>query len=162
MADRLPNVHPGEVLREDYLIPLGRSASWLAKGLGMSQSAVAEILSGKRSITPATALRLSRFLGTSAELWLDLQADYDLEEARNRLADVLDKIQPCDLLPAALAGGRSPLIPQNQLARSQSRSPGRPGGHAGGRASHSRECKRVGEASIRRGGGPTRRRRRGA
>src|ERR1051326_736767 len=101
MMERLPNVHPGDILREDYLVPLGKTAYWLAKGLGVSQTAVAEILSGKRSVTPATALRLSRFLGTSAELWLNLQADYDLEEERNRMSEALEKIQPCDLLPAA-------------------------------------------------------------
>src|SRR5437588_10724653 len=68
--ERLPNVHPGEILREDYLIPLGMSSYRLAKGLGMTQTAVGEILQGKRAITPATALRLARFFGSTAEFWL--------------------------------------------------------------------------------------------
>jgi addiction module HigA family antidote len=95
--ERLPNIHPGEVLREDYLIPLGRSAYWLAKGLRMSQTAVGEILAGKRAITPATALRLSRFFGSSAEFWLNLQASYDLEEERLRSGDLLRDVEPADL-----------------------------------------------------------------
>ncbi len=65
--ERLPNVHPGDVLREDYLKPLARTPYWLAKGLGMTPTAVSEILNGKRSVTPATALRLSKFLGTTAK-----------------------------------------------------------------------------------------------
>jgi addiction module HigA family antidote len=91
--DRLPNIHPGEVLREDYLQPLGKSKYWLAKGLGISPTAVGEILAGKRSITPATALRLSRFFGASAQFWLNLQARYDLEEAEQALKEDLDKIE---------------------------------------------------------------------
>ena len=94
--ERLPNVHPGEVLREDYLKPLGKSKYWLAKGLGLSPTAVGEILAGKRSITPATALRLSRFFGASAQFWLNLQARYDLEEQEQKLREDLDKIRRYD------------------------------------------------------------------
>src|SRR4051794_10643610 len=95
--ERLPNVHPGEVLREDYLVPLAKTAYWLAKGLRMSQTAVGEILAGKRGITPVTALRLSRFLGSSAEFWLNLQAAYDLEEERLRSGELLRDVEPADL-----------------------------------------------------------------
>lgn len=94
---RLPNIHPGEVLREDYLIPLKMSAYRLAKGLRMSEGAVSEILRGKRAITPATALRLARFFGSDPRFWLNLQAAYDLEEERRRLAPELAEIERCDL-----------------------------------------------------------------
>lgn len=97
MSERLPNIHPGEVLREEYLLPLGMSAYRLAKGLGMSEGAVSEILRGKRAITPATALRLARFFGSDARFWLNLQAAYDLEEEQRRLAPELTRIAPCKL-----------------------------------------------------------------
>ena len=93
--DRLPNIHPGDVLREDYLKPLGMSPYALAKGLGISPTAVGEILNGKRAVTPATALRLARFFTTSAQFWLNLQAAYDLEEEQTRLSDRLEAIKPC-------------------------------------------------------------------
>ena len=90
---RLPNVHPGEVLREDFLEPLGKSVYWLAKGIGMDQTAVSQILDGRRAITPNTALRLAKFIGTSPEVWLNLQAMYDLEEEKRKQAEVLEKIR---------------------------------------------------------------------
>lgn len=95
--ERLPNIHPGEVLGEDYLKPLGMTPYRLARGLRMPQTAVGEILTGKRSITPATALKLSRFFGSSAEFWLGLQAAYDLEEERRHLEEHLEQIEPYDL-----------------------------------------------------------------
>ena len=98
--DRIGNIHPGEVLREDFLTPLALSPYALAKGLGISPTAVGEILSGKRAVTPATALRLQRFFGAEAEFWLNLQAMYDLEEERIRLANKLAAIKPCELVPA--------------------------------------------------------------
>ena len=98
--ERVGNIHPGEVLHEDFLVPLGMSPYALAKGLGISPTAVGEILKGKRSITPATALRLQRFFGAEAEFWLNLQAMYDLEEERNRLAGKLEAIKPCELVSA--------------------------------------------------------------
>src|SRR6476620_2930067 len=85
ISETIGAIHPGEVIREEFLVPLGKTAYWLAKGLGISQTAVGEILQGKRAITPATALRLERFLGCSAEFWLGLQASFDLEEERGRL-----------------------------------------------------------------------------
>src|SRR5689334_22275636 len=99
--ERLPNIHPGELLREDYVIPLGMSSYRLAKELGMSQTAVGEILHGKRAITPATALRLARFFGSTAEFWLHLQAAYDLEEERKRMGDLLAGVQPAILKRSA-------------------------------------------------------------
>lgn len=78
----LPNPHPGDFIREDFLKPWRMTPYRLAKGLGMSQSAVADILKGKRAVTAATALRLSAFLGCSPKFWMGLQTAYDLEEAR--------------------------------------------------------------------------------
>src|SRR6266567_765271 len=96
-TEQIGSIHPGEVIREDFLVPLGKTAYWLAKGLGMTQTAVGEILQGKRGITPATALRLERFLGCSAEFWLGLQAEYDLDEERARLEPALQALRPADL-----------------------------------------------------------------
>ena len=92
--ERLDPVHPGEVLREDYLVPLSMTAYQLAKGLAMSPTAVGQILSGKRSVTPVTALRLSRFFGTSADFWMNLQTGYDLEVEERQREDDLAKIVP--------------------------------------------------------------------
>ena len=90
-------IHPGEILHEEFLGPLGMSAYRLAKGTGMTESAIGDILHGRRSITAATALRLSRFLGCSPEFWLNLQASYDLDAAREQLNDRLESIEPLDL-----------------------------------------------------------------
>ena len=86
MADFAP-VHPGEVLREEFLKPLGMSQYALAKALGVSQVRISEIVNGKRSISPETALRLSRYFGTTAEFWIGMQATYELELARDRFYD---------------------------------------------------------------------------
>lgn len=98
--DRLPNTHPGDVIREEFLVPLGKTPYWLAKGLGITQTAVGEILNRKRSVTPATALRLERFLGCSAAFWLGLQVAFDLEEERRRLAPVLEELAPAEITAA--------------------------------------------------------------
>lgn len=78
--NRLANVHPGEVLEFEFLAPLGISAYKLCKDLGIPQTRVSQILHGKRAITTDTALRLAHYFGTSAQFWLGLQMDYDLEE----------------------------------------------------------------------------------
>jgi len=83
----LANVHPGEVLLEEFMKPLGLSQTRIGRDLGVSPRRINEIVHGKRSITADTALRLSRYFGTSAEFWLGLQADYDLDTASDRLAD---------------------------------------------------------------------------
>lgn len=92
-AERLPNVHPGEVLLEEFLKPMDISAYRLAKDTGLSQTRVSEIVRMKRSITAETALRLSKYFGNSAEFWLGLQNDYDLEESRLALRKELDSIR---------------------------------------------------------------------
>jgi len=84
MAD-FPPTHPGEVLSEDFLKPLGMSQYALAKALGVPEIRISEVVHGKRAITPDTALRLARYFGTSAEFWLGMQTSYDLELARERL-----------------------------------------------------------------------------
>lgn len=97
----IPNPHAGETLREDYLEPLGLTPGALAKALGVSETALAELIRGRRSLTPALALRLSRYFGNSAEFWLGLQSDYDLMEARRKLSDrVAKRVQPRQLVPA--------------------------------------------------------------
>lgn len=89
--ERIPPVHPGEVLLEDFLKPLGISQYRLAKEMNVYPRKINEIVHGKRAITADTALRLSRYLGTSAELWMNLQALYDLEKTRDEIEDLLEK-----------------------------------------------------------------------
>lgn len=79
----LANIHPGEILREEFLSPLGISAYRLSKELFIPQSRISEILKGRRRVTADTALRLSAFFGNSAKFWLNLQQDYDLEALQN-------------------------------------------------------------------------------
>lgn len=90
--EKLPNIHPGEVLLEEFLIPLGISQYRLAKDLKIPQTRVSEIVKRKRRITADTALRLSRYFGTSAKFWLGLQDDFDIEESANLLAKDLTEI----------------------------------------------------------------------
>ena len=89
---RLPNIHPGEVLLEDFLKPMETSQNALARAIRVPPRRVNEIVLGKRTITADTALRLARFFGTSEKFWMGLQADYDLEEAA-RTAKDLGEIQ---------------------------------------------------------------------
>jgi len=79
---KLPNIHPGEILLEEFLRPLNITAYRLAKETKMPATRISEILKGNRSISADTALRLSKFFGNSAEFWLGLQAEYDLREER--------------------------------------------------------------------------------
>lgn len=90
MAKKLPPVHPGEVLLEDFLNPLGLSQYRLAKGLSVPPRRINEIVLAKRAVTADTALRLARFFGTSDRFWLNLQAAYDLDLERNRLGSRLE------------------------------------------------------------------------
>lgn len=93
--NRIPPVHPGEVLLEDFLEPLGISQYRLAKEMNVYPRKINEIVHGKRSITADTALRLGRFFGTTAELWMNLQALYDLEKARDMLEEqVVQEVTP--------------------------------------------------------------------
>ncbi len=78
--EQLPNIHPGEVLQEEFLVPLQITAYRLAKDISIPQTRISEILKGNRRITADTALRLSYYFGNSPKFWLGLQNDYDLEE----------------------------------------------------------------------------------
>ena len=78
--ERLNNIHPGEILLEEFLKPLSISAYRLSKDIGIPQTRISAILKGKRRITADTALRLSKYFGNSAKFWLGLQDDFDLEE----------------------------------------------------------------------------------
>jgi len=83
----LPPVHPGEILLEDFLNPMGITRYRLAKSIGVPQRRIDEICAGKRSITADTALRLARFFGTDPQSWMNLQAEYDLEIAAATLSE---------------------------------------------------------------------------
>lgn len=88
----LLNIHPGEVLLEEFMKPMNISAYKLAKDTQLSQTRISEIIKGKRRITADTALRFSRYFGTTPQFWLGLQDDFDLEEEQERLKDTLEAI----------------------------------------------------------------------
>ena len=88
---KLRNVHPGEILAEEFLTPMEISQNRLAREIGVPPRRINEIVHGKRSVTADTALRLARYFGTSEAFWMGLQADYDLEKARGDLGDRLQK-----------------------------------------------------------------------
>ena len=79
---KLKNIHPGEILLEEFLIPLGVSAYRLSKEISIPQTRISEIIKGNRRITADTALRLSKYFGNSAKFWLGIQDDFDIEEER--------------------------------------------------------------------------------
>ena len=86
-----PPIHPGEILMEDFMRPMEITQYRLAKDTGVPPRRINEIVQGKRAITADTALRLGRFFGMEAQFWLNLQARYDLETAKDRLAERLDR-----------------------------------------------------------------------
>ncbi len=90
---KLPNIHPGEVLLEEFLNPLEISAYKLAKDTDMPQTRISQIIKGKRRITADTALRLASYFGTSAKFWLGLQDDYDIEEERESKKEIFNRIK---------------------------------------------------------------------
>ncbi len=90
MRERRP-IHPGEILAEDILVELNMSGRRLASVLGVSPNRISEILRGRRAITADTALRLSRWLGTSPDVWLNLQQRYDLEMARMEAGEAIER-----------------------------------------------------------------------
>ena len=89
----LPNIHPGEILLEEFLKPLQISQNALARAAAVPPRRINEIVLGKRSVTADTAVRLAAALGTSERFWLGLQADYDLEEAHRSLGNAVDRIE---------------------------------------------------------------------
>jgi len=94
--EKIKNIHPGEILNDEFLIPLGISAYRLCKETFIPQTRVSEILKGNRRITADTALRLARFFGNSPRFWLGLQNDYDLEEEATLKENELNGIKPIE------------------------------------------------------------------
>jgi addiction module HigA family antidote len=90
-SERLAPVHPGEVLMEDFLKPMGLSQNRLALSIGVHPRRINEIVLGKRGISADTALRLAKFFGTSPDVWLGLQKDYELDVAIDELGDRIDR-----------------------------------------------------------------------
>ncbi|MFD1152002.1 HigA family addiction module antitoxin [Saccharothrix hoggarensis] len=90
----MPPVHPGEILAEEYLEPLGVTQHRLAVAIGVPPRRINEIVHGKRGVSADTALRLARFFGTSERFWLNLQSRYELEREKDHLAHELARIQP--------------------------------------------------------------------
>lgn len=90
--NRLPNIHPGEILQLEFLEPLNITAYRLSKDIGVAQTRISEILSGKRSITADTALRLSHYFGNTAQFWLNLQTQYDLRQALEENSKIYNQI----------------------------------------------------------------------
>jgi len=87
----LPPIHPGEILREDFMVPLGLSMNKLALDLHVPVTRIAEIVHERRAVTPDTALRLARYFNTSARFWLNAQAAYDLEVAQDELQPRIER-----------------------------------------------------------------------
>jgi len=100
MVAKMAPVHPGEILAEEFLVPLGVSQYRLAKNIGVPARRINEIVHGLRGISADTALRLARFFGTSAEFWMNLQARFDLEVRREQLGQILT-----DEIPVFRAAG---------------------------------------------------------
>jgi len=96
MHERIAPIHPGEILQEDFLIPMNISAYKLAKETFIDQTRISEIIRGKRSISMDTALRLAKFFGTSPEFWVNIQTQYDMENKKEELAPELLKIRTLD------------------------------------------------------------------
>jgi antitoxin HigA-1 len=91
---KVPYPHPGEILLEEFLKPMGITQYRLAKEIGVAQRRIGEIVTGTRSVTMDTGLRLSRFFGVSDEFWTGLQMDYDAAKAKDELAEMLSNIKP--------------------------------------------------------------------
>ncbi len=91
MEERLPPIHPGEVLAEDFMEPLGLSQYRVAKDIGVPALRISQIVNGKRSITADTAMRLARYFGTSPDVWLRLQARFDLETVQIAYGDRIER-----------------------------------------------------------------------
>ena len=95
MAREIPLAHPGAILLEEWLNPLGISQYALAKAISVPPRRINEIVKGKRAITSDTALRLAAYFGTDAQSWLNLQSHYDMEQTRAMINDDLNHIFPC-------------------------------------------------------------------
>jgi addiction module HigA family antidote len=95
MRKQLEPIHPGEILREEFLVPFGISINRLAREIAVSPARVSDIVNGRRGISADTALRLARFFAVSPDLWIGLQAEYDLRVARRKVGpEIEQRIQP--------------------------------------------------------------------
>jgi addiction module HigA family antidote len=92
-------IHPGEILREEFLVPLGLSANALALALHVPAPRINDVVRERRAISPDTALRLARFFGTTPEFWLDLQTAHDLKTAQAAAKDALEQVRPLARAP---------------------------------------------------------------
>ena len=92
IAEKMPPIHPGEILHEEFLLPMKITQYRLAKAIGVDPRRIHSIVHGERSITAETALLFSRFFGNAAAFWMGLQSQYDLEVAEDRLAQRLDAV----------------------------------------------------------------------
>ncbi|WP_309616403.1 HigA family addiction module antitoxin [Salinibacterium sp.] len=97
ITDKLEPIHPGEVLMEDFISELGITQNRVAVAIGVSPRRINEIVHGKRSVTADTALRLGKYFGTLAQLWLNLQASYDLDVEADRIQSQADAIEPLEV-----------------------------------------------------------------
>jgi len=93
MSKKLRNIHPGQILLEEFLVPLEISAYRLSKDIGIPQTRISEVIKGNRRITADTALRLSKYFGNNAKFWLGLQDDFDIEEEKNHKKSALSAIK---------------------------------------------------------------------
>jgi addiction module HigA family antidote len=94
LKNKMRPIHPGEILREEFIVPLGLSAHALAMALKVSAPRINDVVREKRAITPDTALRLSRYLGTTPQFWLNLQTSYDLKITEQAVGAVIEKEVP--------------------------------------------------------------------
>ncbi len=92
--ERLPNIHPGEILRLDFLEPMNISPYRLSIDIGVTATRTSEILNGKRGISADTAIRLSRYFGNSPQFWMNLQTHYDIRQAASENQEIYDRILP--------------------------------------------------------------------
>jgi addiction module HigA family antidote len=105
-TNKLPPIHPGEILQEEFMKPRGLSQNALARALNVPPRRINEIVLEKRGITADTALRLARYFGTSAEMWTGLQADYDLRLVRYEKARTIEReVEPLAALQPVIAAG---------------------------------------------------------
>lgn len=93
---KLMNIHPGEILEKDFLEPMGITAYRLSKEIGVQQTRISQIIKGNTSITADMATRLSKYFGTSAEVWMNLQSQYEIRLARKKNKKILSQISPLE------------------------------------------------------------------
>ena len=107
--EKLNNIHPGEILKGEFLSPMGISQNQIAREIGVPPLRINEIILGKGSVTANTALRLARYFGTQATFWMGLQAEYDLREALRGIEDYFERNPSCFCINPRITQGRKPL-----------------------------------------------------